>query len=46
MQRVYEMADRSGAVCVSIKSDWILVNPATAKSCAPPCLYRKAPDDL
>ena len=31
MQRVYEMADRSGAVCVSIKSDWILVNPATRK---------------
>lgn len=46
MQRVYEMADRSGAVCVSIKSDWILVNPATRKIMRPSAFTAKPPDDL
>ena len=41
MQRVYEMADRSGAVCVSIKSDWILVNPATRKIMRPSAFTAK-----
>ncbi len=31
MQRVYEMKDQTGEVRVSVKSDWILVNPATRK---------------
>ena len=35
MQRVYELADRSGAVCVSIRSDWILVDPVTRKILRP-----------
>ena len=29
MQRVYELADQTGAVCVSIRSEWILVDPET-----------------
>ena len=29
MQRVYEMRDQTGEARVSVKSDWILVNPAT-----------------
>lgn len=29
MQRVFEMADQTGALCVSIRSDWILVDPET-----------------
>jgi len=35
MQRVYEMADQTGAVCVSAKSDWILVDPITRKILRP-----------
>ncbi len=42
MQRVYEMADRSGAVCVSAKSDWILVDPQTRKILRPASFTAKA----
>ena len=35
MQRVFEMADRSGSLCVSVKSDWILVDPETRKILRP-----------
>lgn len=39
MQRIYEMKDASGTARVSIKSDWILVNPATGRfSGHPPLL--------
>ena len=31
MQRVFEMTDQKGRLCVSAKSDWILVDPATHK---------------
>lgn len=29
LQRVFEMADQTGRLCVSAKSDWILVDPET-----------------
>ena len=29
MQRVFEMADQTGRLCVSVKSEWILVDPET-----------------
>ena len=35
MQRVYEMADQSGQICVSVRSDWILVDPATRRILRP-----------
>lgn len=35
MQRVYEMADQTGRLCVSAKSDWILVDPVTRKILRP-----------
>lgn len=35
MQRVYEMADQAGQLCVCIKSDWILVDPVTRKILRP-----------
>lgn len=35
MQRVYEMADQAGRVCVSIRSDWILVDPVTRRILRP-----------
>lgn len=35
MQRVYELADASGAVCASMRSDWILVDPETRKILRP-----------
>lgn len=35
MQRVYEMADQTGRLCVSAKSDWILVDPITRKIMRP-----------
>ena len=35
MQRVYEMADQEGRLCVSIRSDWILVDPVTRKILRP-----------
>lgn len=35
MQRVYEMADQTGNVRVSVKSDWILVDPVTRKILRP-----------
>ena len=31
MQRVFEMADQTGRLCISAKSDWILVDPITRK---------------
>ena len=35
MQRVYEMRDQAGQLCVSAKSDWILVDPITRKILRP-----------
>lgn len=35
MQRVFEMTDQTGRLCVSAKSDWILVDPATRKILRP-----------
>lgn len=35
MQRVYEMRDQAGRLCVSAKSDWILVDPVTRKILRP-----------
>lgn len=35
MQRVYEMEDQTGRLCVSAKSDWILVDPITRKILRP-----------
>ena len=35
MQRVYEYRTREGELCVSIRSDWILVDPVTRKILRP-----------
>ena len=35
MRRVYEMRDRAGELCVSVKSDWILVDPETRRIMRP-----------
>ena len=35
MQRVYEMRDEAGALCVSVKSEWILVDPETRRILRP-----------
>lgn len=35
MRRVYEMTDESGNVCVSAKSEWILIDPAQRKILRP-----------
>lgn len=35
LQRVFEMADQTGALCVSAKSDWILVDPVERKILRP-----------
>lgn len=35
MQRVYEFRTRSGELCVSVKSDWILVDPVSRKILRP-----------
>lgn len=35
MRRVYEMTDGSGTVCVSAKSEWILIDPAERKILRP-----------
>lgn len=35
MQRVYEMRDEAGELCVSVKSDWILVDPETRRIMRP-----------
>lgn len=35
MQRVYEMVDQKGQLCVSVKSDWILVDPETRRIMRP-----------
>ncbi|MDD3347000.1 acyl-ACP thioesterase domain-containing protein [Oscillibacter sp.] len=42
MQRVFEMADQTGAVCVSAKSDWILVDPKTRKILRPASFTAKS----
>ena len=41
MQRVYEMKDQTGGLRVSVKSDWILVNPATRKIMRPSAFTAK-----
>ncbi len=35
LQRVYEMADQTGRLCVSAKSDWVLVDPENRKILRP-----------
>ena len=35
MQRVFEMVDQTGRLCISAKSDWILVDPITRKILRP-----------
>ena len=35
MQRVFEMADQTGRLCISATSDWILVDPITRKILRP-----------
>ena len=35
MQRVFEMVNQTGTLCVSAKSDWIMVNPLTRKILRP-----------
>ena len=35
MQRVFEMADQTGQLCVSARSDWTIVNPHTHKLLRP-----------
>lgn len=35
MQRVFEMTDQEGRLCVSARSDWILVHPVTHKILRP-----------
>lgn len=35
LQRVFEMADRAGGLCVSARSDWVLVDPVTRKIMRP-----------
>lgn len=35
MQRVFEMADQTGELCISAKSDWILVDPETRRILRP-----------
>ena len=35
MQRVFEMVDQTGRLCVSVKSEWILVDPLTRKILRP-----------
>ena len=42
MRRVYEMADETGAVCVSAKSEWVLVDPAQRKILRPDSFTGKA----
>lgn len=42
MQRVYEMTDQTGQLCVSAKSDWILVDPETRKILRPNSFTAKA----
>lgn len=42
MQRVYEMTDQTGRLCVSAKSDWILVDPITRKILRPGSFTAKA----
>ena len=35
MQRVFEMKDQAGRLCVSARSDWVLVNPVSHKIARP-----------
>lgn len=42
MRRVYEMADETGAVRVSAKSEWVLVDPAERKILRPDSFTGKA----
>lgn len=35
MRRVYEMTDERGTLCVSVKSEWILIDPAQRKILRP-----------
>lgn len=41
LQRVFEMADQTGAVCVSARSEWILVDPETRKILRPAAFTAK-----
>lgn len=42
LQRVFEMADQTGRLCVSVKSDWILVDPESRKILRPGSFTAKA----
>lgn len=42
MQRVFEMKDQTGRLCISAKSDWILVDPITRKILRPSTFTAKA----
>ena len=41
MQRVFEMADQTGRLCISVKSDWILVDPVDRKILRPSAFTAK-----
>lgn len=41
MRRVFEFADQQGEVCVSVKSDWILVDPVSRKILRPSAFSAK-----
>lgn len=41
MQRVYEMTDQTGGLCVSARSDWILVDPETRRILRPSAFTAK-----
>ncbi len=42
MQRIYEMEDRQGRGCISVISDWILVDPVSRKILRPTAFTAKA----
>ena len=42
MQRVFEMTDQTGRLCVSVRSDWILVDPETRRIMRPEAFTAKA----
>ena len=43
LRRVYELRDPSGQLCVSAKSDWILVDPASRKILRPASFTARPP---
>lgn len=43
LQRVYEMTDQTGALCVSVRSDWILVDPDSRRILRPSAFTVRRP---